>query len=91
MESNDKIFTNEKIENNEMEKISIKVKTIDSNEYIVNANRASLISEVKKQLEEVIKFFNKILQNNFMSKLFKIFRIFKILNRNQKYQLIDKD
>ena len=52
--SNDKIITNEKIEDDEMEKISIKVKTIDSNEYIVNANKTSLISEVKKELEEVI-------------------------------------
>ena len=54
MESIDKIITNEKIEDDEMEKISIKVKTIDSNEYIVNANKTSLISEVKKELEEVI-------------------------------------
>jgi len=55
MESNDKkINTDEKIENNELEKISIKVKTIDSNEYIVNANKASLISDIKKELEEVI-------------------------------------
>ena len=53
MESNDKkINTDEKIENNELEKISIKVKTIDSNEYIVNANKASLISDIKKELEE---------------------------------------
>lgn len=56
MESNNKeINLNEKIEKdeNENEKISIKVKTIDSNEYIVSANKTSLISEVKKELEEV--------------------------------------
>ena len=56
MESHDKnIISKEEIEIQDKEEISIKVKTIDSNEYIVNTNKTSLISEVKKELEEVIK------------------------------------
>jgi len=56
MESYDKnIISKEEIEIQDKEEISIKVKTIDSNEYIVNTNKTSLISEVKKELEEVIK------------------------------------
>ena len=56
MESHDKnIISKEEIEIQDKEEISIKVKTIDSNEYIVKTNRTSLISEVKKELEEVIR------------------------------------
>jgi hypothetical protein len=55
MESNNNnINSNSKIDNDEIEKISIKVKTIDSNEYIVSAFRSSLITDVKKEIEEVI-------------------------------------
>ncbi len=39
--------------NEELEKISIKVKTIDSNEYLVNTNKDSSISDLKQKIEQV--------------------------------------
>jgi len=43
--------------NEENDEISIKVKTIDSNEYLVNTNKDSSISNLKLKIEEVKIFF----------------------------------
>ena len=40
---------------NDLEEISIKVKTIDSNEYLVLTNKDSRILELKQKIEEVKK------------------------------------
>lgn len=46
--------------NEETDEISIKVKTIDSNEYLVNTNKDSSVSVLKQKIEEVklIKIFS---------------------------------
>lgn len=39
--------------NEDLEEISIKVKTIDSNEYLVNTNKDSSVSDLKQKIEQV--------------------------------------
>ena len=39
--------------NENVEEISIKVKTIDSNEYLVNTNKDSSVSDLKQKIEQV--------------------------------------
>lgn len=43
--------------NEDPEEISIKVKTIDSNEYLVNTNKDSSISDLKQKIEQVRQNF----------------------------------
>lgn len=59
MESNDRNTNTPQISNNPnmeiIDELTIKVKTIDSNEYMIKANPSTLINEVKTRIFDVIK------------------------------------
>ena len=51
---NQHIAQNNDLQLNEVsDEINIKVKTIDSNEYLVNTNKESSISDLKQKIEQV--------------------------------------